>query len=153
MKDQLTCFKKYDIRGQIGINLDEEICYRIARAFATVLKTKKVVVGQDVRETSSLYAESVIKALIDEGVVGALATLCRIADPKAVKMSSACFSQLSVVPEGKMKITEKTSTVVALFNMIDSDDIDTQIAVAHTTCNLLMYEYFYFLDGISILAL
>jgi phosphomannomutase len=27
----LTCFKAYDIRGRLGIDLDEEIAYRIGR--------------------------------------------------------------------------------------------------------------------------
>ena len=30
---RLACFKAYDIRGRLGINLDTEIAYRIGRAF------------------------------------------------------------------------------------------------------------------------
>ena len=33
----LTCFKAYDIRGRLGINLDEDIAYRIGTAFAVAL--------------------------------------------------------------------------------------------------------------------
>ena len=29
---QLTCFKAYDIRGQLGTELNETIAYRIGRA-------------------------------------------------------------------------------------------------------------------------
>ena len=45
----LTCFKTYDIRGKLGENLDGEIVYRIARAFAKVLQAKKVVIARDSR--------------------------------------------------------------------------------------------------------
>lgn len=30
----LTCFKAYDIRGKLGDELNEEIAYRIGRAYA-----------------------------------------------------------------------------------------------------------------------
>jgi phosphomannomutase len=37
---ELTCFKAYDIRGQLGDELNDEIAYRIGRAFALYLKPK-----------------------------------------------------------------------------------------------------------------
>ena len=49
---QLTCFKAYDIRGRLGDELNESIAYRIGRAYADVIKPKKVVVGHDIRLTS-----------------------------------------------------------------------------------------------------
>ena len=30
----LTCFKAYDVRGEIGVNIDEDVAYRIGRAVA-----------------------------------------------------------------------------------------------------------------------
>ncbi|WP_272929445.1 hypothetical protein [Rhodovulum sulfidophilum] len=33
----LTCFKAYDIRGRLGIDLDEGVAYRIGAAFAVAL--------------------------------------------------------------------------------------------------------------------
>ena len=33
----LTCFKAYDIRGELGAELNVDIAYRIGRAFATFL--------------------------------------------------------------------------------------------------------------------
>ncbi len=51
MKD-FSCFKAYDIRGELGVNIDPEICYDIGRAFAISLNAKRVVVGFDARETS-----------------------------------------------------------------------------------------------------
>lgn len=63
----LTCFKAYDIRGQIGADLDEDIVYRIARAFARVLGCSKVVLGHDVRSTSEQFAEAAARGLMEEG--------------------------------------------------------------------------------------
>ena len=37
---ELTCFKAYDIRGQLGTELNEEVAYRIGRAFAEFLQPK-----------------------------------------------------------------------------------------------------------------
>ena len=33
----IQSFKAYDIRGELGVNLDEAIAYRIGRAFAQIL--------------------------------------------------------------------------------------------------------------------
>ena len=30
----LTCFRVYDVRGEIGVNIDEDMAYRIGRATA-----------------------------------------------------------------------------------------------------------------------
>ena len=59
----LTCFKAYDIRGQLGTELDEEIAYRIGRAYAEFLKPKTVVLGGDIRLTSEA-----LKAALSEGI-------------------------------------------------------------------------------------
>ena len=59
----LTCFKAYDIRGQLGTELDEEIAYRIGRAYAEFLKPKNIVLGGDIRLTSEA-----LKAALSEGI-------------------------------------------------------------------------------------
>ena len=63
----LTCFKTYDIRGRLGVDLDEGIAYRIGRGFARALNAKRVVLGRDIRATSESLAASVARALVDEG--------------------------------------------------------------------------------------
>ena len=63
----LTCFKAYDIRGRLGIDLDENIAYRIGTAFAVALEAKTVILGRDVRASSEELAKSVAKGLIDQG--------------------------------------------------------------------------------------
>lgn len=63
----LTCFKAYDIRGRLGIDLDENIAYRIGAAFAVALEAKTVILGRDVRASSEELARSVVQGLIDQG--------------------------------------------------------------------------------------
>jgi phosphomannomutase len=65
---EITCFKAYDIRGQLGAQLNEDVAYRIARAFARWLKPKQVVLGGDVRETSAPLKAALANGLRDEGV-------------------------------------------------------------------------------------
>jgi phosphomannomutase len=64
---ELTCFKAYDIRGQLGTELDEEVAYRIGRAFAEFLKPNKVVLGGDVRLTSEELKQALARGICDTG--------------------------------------------------------------------------------------
>lgn len=64
---ELTCFKAYDIRGELGTELNTDIAYRIGRAFAAFLKPKKVVVGWDVRETSPELKDAFAEGVLDSG--------------------------------------------------------------------------------------
>ena len=68
MSNELTCFKAYDIRGRVPDQLNEDIAYRIGRAYAQFLKPKKVVVGHDIRLTSVSICEALVKGLMDSGV-------------------------------------------------------------------------------------
>ena len=50
LKDQsiaLTCFKAYDVRGELGMNFDAEIAHRIGRAGAQHFHATNIVVGFD----------------------------------------------------------------------------------------------------------
>lgn len=64
----LTCFKAYDVRGKLGEELNEEIVYRIGRAFAQYIQPKTVVVGGDVRLTSEGLKLALANGLRDQGV-------------------------------------------------------------------------------------
>ena len=63
----LTCFKAYDIRGQLGSELNEDVAYRIGRAYAEFLHPAKVVVGGDVRLTSATLKRALVDGLLDAG--------------------------------------------------------------------------------------
>ena len=65
--EKLTCFKAYDIRGQLGTELDEDIAYRIGRAYAEFLKPKNVVLGGDVRLTSESLKKALGEGIRDAG--------------------------------------------------------------------------------------
>lgn len=63
----LTCFQTYDIRGQINIDIDERIAYRIGRAVAQHFNAKSVIVGFDARESSLPFATAVARGVKDSG--------------------------------------------------------------------------------------
>ncbi len=64
----LTCFKAYDIRGRLGIDLDAGIAARIGHALALALDARRVVLGRDARASSAELAQAVAQALVAEGV-------------------------------------------------------------------------------------
>ncbi|MDO5703776.1 MAG: phosphomannomutase [Paracoccus sp. (in: a-proteobacteria)] len=63
----ITCFKAYDVRGELGVDLDADVAYRVGRAFAQARAAKKVVVGRDSRESSPELAEALIRGLTEGG--------------------------------------------------------------------------------------
>ena len=63
----LTCFKAYDIRGKLDVELDDDVAYRIGRAYAQHLGAKRVVVGGDVRLTSGTLKLALANGLMDGG--------------------------------------------------------------------------------------
>ncbi len=65
---QLTCFKAYDIRGKLGTELNEEIAYKIGRAYGQISQPKKIVVGADIRLSSEALKQATIEGLNDAGV-------------------------------------------------------------------------------------
>lgn len=64
----LSCFKAYDVRGQVPNELNEDIARRIGRAYADVIGAKKVVVGHDIRLTSEAIKAALTEGLRDGGV-------------------------------------------------------------------------------------
>lgn len=64
---EITCFKAYDIRGRVPDQLNEDVAYRIGRAFADYLSPKKVVVGFDIRLTSAALCAELSRGLTDGG--------------------------------------------------------------------------------------
>jgi phosphomannomutase len=67
MSAPLSCFKAYDIRGRVPDQLNEDILYRIGRAYAQFLKPRQVVVGYDIRPDSARFARALSRALNDAG--------------------------------------------------------------------------------------
>ena len=65
---KLTCFKAYDIRGKLGEELNEDIAYKIGRAYGQIYQPKTVVIGCDVRLSSEALKQATIRGLNDAGV-------------------------------------------------------------------------------------
>ena len=72
----LACFKAYDIRGQVPTELNEDLAYRIGRAYATFLQPRRVAVGHDIRLTSPALSATLIRGLRDSGVAVVDIGLC-----------------------------------------------------------------------------
>jgi phosphomannomutase len=64
----MKCFKAYDIRGKVPDELNEDVAYRIGRAYAAFLRPSRVVVGRDVRLSSEALSSALVKGLTDAGV-------------------------------------------------------------------------------------
>ncbi|MEM6546060.1 MAG: phosphomannomutase [Pseudomonadota bacterium] len=65
---ELTCFKAYDVRGRVPDQLNEDIAFRIGRAFAETLKPERVVVGHDIRLSSPAIKTALSEGLMLQGV-------------------------------------------------------------------------------------
>jgi phosphomannomutase len=65
---KLACFKAYDVRGRVPQDLDEDLAYRIGRAYAAFLAPSRVAVGRDVRLSSPGLAAALTAGLNEAGV-------------------------------------------------------------------------------------
>jgi phosphomannomutase len=65
---KITCFKAYDVRGRVPEELDEDIAYRIGRAYSAFVKPRTVAVGRDIRPSSPALTAALTKGLTDSGV-------------------------------------------------------------------------------------
>ena len=61
-------FRAYDIRGIYPKDLNEEVAYRIAKAYGNLYPyAKKIVVARDPRLSSPVLAKKIIEGLIETG--------------------------------------------------------------------------------------
>lgn len=60
-------FKAYDIRGIYPSELNEELAYKIGRAFVVFANSKTVIVGRDMRIGSVELKEALVNGLTDQG--------------------------------------------------------------------------------------
>ncbi len=67
MKIDITCFKAYDIRGRIPDQLNADIAYRIGNATAEYLSAGRIVVGRDIRLSSSELTDAVCEGITEAG--------------------------------------------------------------------------------------
>ena len=64
----MKAFKAYDIRGEWGTDLNEEIAYRIGYFLHRVLDVDTVLVGRDMRLSSDAMFDNLTRGITDSGV-------------------------------------------------------------------------------------
>ena len=60
-------FKAYDIRGIYGLDLTDELAYKIGRAFVTFTGCTKVVIARDIRPHSEPLFTNLAKGIMEQG--------------------------------------------------------------------------------------
>ena len=101
----MSIFKAYDIRGIYGQDLNEDIFYRIARAYAqfTGLSGRgKVVVARDCRKSSDSLFAAFSQGLVDEGV--------DVLDIGLASTPMSYFANASLKADGSVMITASHNT-------------------------------------------
>lgn len=69
MTQKLAAFKAYDIRGRVPEDLNEDIAYKLGRAYASEFcPSGAVAVGRDVRLSSGALSQALIRGLNEGGV-------------------------------------------------------------------------------------
>ena len=65
----ISCFKAYDLRGRIPVELNDDVAYRVARGYAQflALASPRIVVGRDIRLSSAALTDAVCRGLNDSG--------------------------------------------------------------------------------------
>jgi phosphomannomutase len=61
-------FKAYDLRGRIPSELNEDVAYRVGRAYADFVHPRRVIVGRDIRLSSEELSRALEQGLLDSGV-------------------------------------------------------------------------------------
>lgn len=67
MELKRAAFKAYDIRGKYPDEVNEEMAYRIGRVYVDLFKSKKVVVGHDIRLSGPKLQDYLINGLTQMG--------------------------------------------------------------------------------------
>lgn len=98
-----SIFRKYDIRGIVGVDLDGGVAAAVGRAYGAELRGRrgghaaKVVVGQDNRPSSSELAAALTGGLRAAG--------CAVTTLGTVPTPVAYFSELDLDADGAVQIT------------------------------------------------
>ena len=100
MDNAFNCFKAYDIRGKVPDELNEELAFRIGRAYATLFEPRKVALGHDVRTTSPGLSDALAAGLIAAGVEVLDLGLCGTEE-----VYFAAFSQGRLGVDGGIMVT------------------------------------------------
>ncbi|MEN8140190.1 MAG: phosphomannomutase [Thermodesulfobacteriota bacterium] len=64
----LSCFKAYDIRGQVPDELDEKLAFRIGQAYAAHFKPQKMALAHDIRLSGPSLTTALCEGFLQAGV-------------------------------------------------------------------------------------
>lgn len=92
-----SAFKAYDIRGRVPDELNEEVAYRIGRAYGKLFRAERVVVGHDVRLTSENLAQALTDGLVDSG--------CTVIDIGLCGTEMVYFATFHLKTDGGIMVT------------------------------------------------
>ena len=101
----MSIFKAYDIRGIYGQDLNEDIFYRIARAYARFCGFTgkgRVVVARDCRTSSDSLFAAFAQGLVDEGVA--------VLDVGMASTPMSYFANATLKADGSVMITASHNT-------------------------------------------
>ena len=60
-------FKAYDVRGIYPTDINEELAYKVGKAYVEFLRAKKLLVGMDMRNSSYSLASSLMRGITEMG--------------------------------------------------------------------------------------
>lgn len=92
-----TAFKAYDIRGKVPEELNEELVFRIGRAYVELLGAKKVIVGRDVRLSSEALAAALVRGITEAG--------CDVVDIGLCGTEQVYFATFHLKTDGGIMVT------------------------------------------------
>jgi len=61
-------FRAYDVRGIYPDEINEDVCYRIAKGYVYLYKPNTMVVGMDARPSSPSLKEALVAGFVDAGI-------------------------------------------------------------------------------------
>ena len=67
MAIDISGFGSYDVRGVYPKNINQELAYRVGRAFPEIFDAKKVAIGHDVRLSSPTISDALARGLSEAG--------------------------------------------------------------------------------------
>lgn len=63
----MEIFRAYDIRGEYPKDINDEICYKIARLLVRTFNAKNAVIGRDVSLASPKIYKALVRGVLDQG--------------------------------------------------------------------------------------
>ena len=93
----MNIFKAYDVRGIYPDNINEDIVYKIGRAYVIKFQPKKITVGRDMRVSSPKLFNALVNGVTDQG--------CDVVDIGLVSTPAMYFSVWNYGYDGGLMVS------------------------------------------------